>query len=196
MKTESRKESVNGILMEFIIVKKVENKWGWLFSEASDFAEEARRVDDGNSSYQGISLSYSDALSEGIVFIRKNHKCLVDNAERIVARLAAYEAEAEEIELESLNAKNLSYVGVVSEMLRGIWIAVHPDGDWQFIEHIADGERLNIYSPKLPKDELNLFCKRNLEEYKEYYEKNKDVDMSSGAAGMEQFWLSEEKTRH
>jgi len=57
----------------------------------------------------------------------------------------------------------------VEELLGGIGTLIFPDGTEQFADN--DSYPDVVYSPRLPLEDLEKFCKKNIKSYEEYFDK-------------------------
>lgn len=71
----------------------------------------------------------------------------------------------------------------------GTSVTVFPDGT----AILADLEWAPgfVYSPRLPKAELESFCLANRHRYKAFYEANRDAILDGESVAMEPWWLSD-----
>lgn len=77
----------------------------------------------------------------------------------------------------------------VEMLLGGVGRLMFPDDTLQFAENDSYPE--TVYSPRLNENELEMFCKENMERYQAYYEQHKEALIEfQPAPPIDRFWES------
>ena len=79
------------------------------------------------------------------------------------------------------------HIAAVEGLLGGIGRLVFSDGTVQFAEE--DSFPDVVYSPRMAEEDLEIFCKANLDYYEQYFEQNFDaIDAGNELPPIRRFW--------
>lgn len=84
--------------------------------------------------------------------------------------------------------KTFPFMTQVEELLGGIGCVVYPDDTEQFLDQGGDGEPDLAYSPRLPRAELEVFCRENIGQYVAFNAAHADELEECKRVPMVQFW--------
>lgn len=79
-----------------------------------------------------------------------------------------------------------TFISDVEVLLGGVPVAIYPDGTEQFLDESA--EPTLVYSPRLPQDQLEEFCRVNIAAYEAFNQEHGDMKLQSERVPMTPFW--------
>lgn len=80
----------------------------------------------------------------------------------------------------------IPFTSRVEFLLGGVPVVMYPDGTEQFLDSSEEPE--NAYSPKLPEDQLEAFCKEHLAKYEAFNAEHGSDKLMSERIPMPSFW--------
>lgn len=78
------------------------------------------------------------------------------------------------------------FITEVEILLGGIPQLMYPDGTQQFADQ--DCSPVVVYSPRLPEPELEVFCRENIEHYRQHYALHKQAIDEYETPAIVPFW--------
>lgn len=84
-----------------------------------------------------------------------------------------------------LGNNNDKYITMAMD-LAGTSLRDFGDGTMMLCEF--EGGNTHVYSPRLTKSELELFCKDNIEKYQAFFDQYGENDIFEGPVSMDRFW--------